>query len=121
MPPATDGDLRFGRLTAFQNYQMQIVMGIGQLAMSAMQLAQAMGGATKILELLDRQPQLPISGGDVPDEPMRGAISFDKVVFSYPTSPDVDVLRTPPGLAPCLRSSSALCRSTRLISRANSV
>ena len=46
----TYGDLQFGRLTAFQSYQMQIVMGIGQLASSAMQLAQAMGATTKIFE-----------------------------------------------------------------------
>jgi len=35
----TAGELKFGHLTAFQGYQMQIVMGIGQVAGAAMQLA----------------------------------------------------------------------------------
>jgi len=87
------GQLPFGRLTAFQAYQMQIVMGIAQVAGAAMQLAQASGGAAKIFELLDRTPTIPNSGGDVPAEPLRGVIAFEDVVFAFPSSPDAPVLR----------------------------
>jgi len=89
----TYGQLQFGKLTAFQSYQMQIVMGIGQLASSAMSLGQAIGGATKIFQLLDREPRLPTGGGQSPAEPMRGEIAFEGVVFAFPTAEDVPVLR----------------------------
>ena len=71
----------------------QIVIGIGQLAASAAQLAQAKGGAAKIFKLLDKAPEIPVSGGEVPTETMRGAVTFKEVNFSYPTSPWQPVLR----------------------------
>ena len=71
----------------------QIVIGIGQLAASAVQLAQAKGGAAKIFQLLDKAPEIPVSGGEVPTETMRGAVTFKEVNFSYPTSPRQPVLR----------------------------
>ena len=71
----------------------QIVIGIGQLAASAVQLAQAKGGAAKIFQLLDKAPEIPVSGGEVPTETMRGAVSFKEVHFAYPTSPQQPVLR----------------------------
>ena len=70
----------------------QIVIGIGQLAASAVQLAQAKGGAAKIFKLLDKAPEIPVSGGEVPAETMRGAVTFKEVSFSYPTSPKQPVL-----------------------------
>lgn len=71
----------------------QIVIGIGQLAASAVQLAQAKGGAAKIFKLLDKAPEIPVSGGEVPTETMRGAVTFKDVSFSYPTSNEKPVLR----------------------------
>jgi len=89
----TENNLRFGKLSAFQAYQIQIVIGIGQLAASAVQLAQAKGGAAKIFKLLDKAPEIPVSGGEVPTETMRGAVTFKDVSFSYPTSNEKPVLR----------------------------
>ncbi|KAL1495234.1 hypothetical protein AB1Y20_017097 [Prymnesium parvum] len=89
----TYGELQFGRLTAFQSYQVQIVMGVGQLAASVMQLAQAMGATTKIFELLDREPALPLAGGEVPPRPLKGEVAFETVGFAYPSAPGVPVLR----------------------------
>ena len=71
----------------------QLVIGIGQLAASAVELAQAKGGAAKIFKLLDKAPEIPVSGGEVPTETMRGAVSFKEVNFSYPSSPQQPVLR----------------------------
>jgi len=89
----TAGELKFGHLTAFQGYQMQIVMGIGQVAGAAMQLASAMGGASKIFELLDRTPEIPTRGGEVPESTMRGALFFEDLKFAFPTAVDRPVLR----------------------------
>jgi ABC-type multidrug transport system fused ATPase/permease subunit len=89
----TAGELKFGHLTAFQGYQMQIVMGIGQVAGAAMQLASAMGGASKIFELLDRTPEIPTRGGEVPESTMRGALFFEDLKFAFPTAVDRPVRR----------------------------
>lgn len=89
----TYGELSFGRLAAFQSYQMQIVMGVGQLAAAAMQLAQASGATKKIFALLHSEPRLPIEGGMVPAEPMLGKVVFDHVKFAFASSTSLPVLR----------------------------
>ena len=96
----------------------QIVIGIGQLAASAVQLAQAKGGAAKIFELLDKAPEIPVSGGAVPAETMRGAVSFKEVRFAYPTSPQQPVLRglsfSVPGVPEVLEPPSSALRLLRI-------
>jgi len=89
----TDEQLKFGKLSAFQAYQIQIVIGIGQIAASAVQLAQAKGGAAKIFKLLDRPAAIPVAGGQVPVEPMRGAVALRDVAFAYPSTREQPVLR----------------------------
>ena len=95
----------------------QIVIGIGQLIASAAQLAQAKGGAAKILQLLDKAPEIPVSGGEVPTETMRGAVTFKEVHFAYPTSPQQPVLRglsfSVPGVPEVLEPPSAALRLLR--------
>ena len=95
----------------------QIVIGVMQLAASAAQLAQAKGGAARILQLLDKAPEIPVSGGEVPTETMRGAVSFKGVHFAYPTSPQQPVLRglsfSVPGVPEVLEPPSAALRLLR--------
>ena len=95
----------------------QIVIGVGQLAASAAQLAQAKGGSARILQLLDKAPEIPVSGGEVPTETMRGAVSFKGVHFAYPTSPQQPVLRglsfSVPGVPEVLEPPSAALRLLR--------
>jgi len=67
-------------------------MGIGALAASAMQLAQAVGGAAKVFHLLEREPAILTEGGDRPAGEIEGTITFTGVTFKYPTRPDVPVL-----------------------------
>jgi ABC-type multidrug transport system fused ATPase/permease subunit len=58
-----------------------------------MQLASAMGGASKIFELLDRTPEIPTRGGEVPESTMRGALFFEDLKFAFPTAVDRPVRR----------------------------
>jgi hypothetical protein len=58
-----------------------------------MQLASAMGGASKIFELLDRTPEIPTRGGEVPEATMRGALFFEDLKFAFPTAVDRPVRR----------------------------
>lgn len=91
----TYGRLSFGLLSAFQAYQMQIVMGVGQLAGAFMQLAMAKGGSARIFQMLERAPRLPSAGeGAVLDaKALRGDVTFEGVDFAYPTRDDLPVLQ----------------------------
>ena len=66
----------------------QVVFGAGQFSSAATQLAQAIGGAAKVFELLDRTPRLSTTGGTIPSEPLVGRVTFRNVSFAY-ALPDV--------------------------------
>ena len=56
-------------------------------------LMEAVGAAEKVFELIDRQPMIDHhSGIDKPDK-LDGVVEFKKVSFSYPSRPDVEVLK----------------------------
>ena len=88
----TYGKLTVGDLTAFQSYQFNIVFSTARLTGALMQLAQAMGGAARIFQLLERKSAMPLSGGKAPEESMRGEVGFLGVSFAYPTRSDITVL-----------------------------
>lgn len=63
-------------------------------------LMQGVGGAEKVFEYIDREPQHPTDGTEAP-ETCNGLVEFKDVTFAYPTRPNTDVLkvaaREPPG------------------------
>lgn len=56
-------------------------------------LMEAVGAAEKVLELIDREPRIDHHSGTEKPETLAGMIEFQNVVFSYPTRPDVQVLK----------------------------
>jgi len=52
---------------------------------------QAVGASVRIFELMDKRPQIPVTGGDK-DDKITGGIVFDQVCFSYPSRKDTKVL-----------------------------
>ena len=53
----------------------------------------AVGAAEKVFELIDRQPEIDhYSGTEKPDK-LAGLIQFQNISFSYPTRPNVQVLK----------------------------
>ena len=56
-------------------------------------LMDAVGAAEKVFELIDRQPDIDHhSGEDQPDK-LSGVVEFKDVSFSYPSRPNVQVLK----------------------------
>ena len=104
-----DGELTLGQLTAFQSYIFSIGGALGQASQFITKLIQAQGAAGRIFYLLERTPLIPTPPADDEtkeaksdeEDPkpvarptsLTGNVSFDNVNFTYPTRPDVQVLK----------------------------
>jgi ABC-type multidrug transport system fused ATPase/permease subunit len=86
------GEMPFSELMTFIFYTMFIGGSIGGLGDMYAQIQKTLGASERLLEILDEKSEVeikPIS----PLVPIYGNISFENVQFSYPTRPDMAVLR----------------------------
>ena len=75
---------------------MNVIMGIDGIAtnsssMSA--LGEATGAASKLFSIIDRKAKINTKDGIVPEKSSEGIIEFKDIHFSYPSRPDVEVLK----------------------------
>ena len=56
-------------------------------------LMEAVGAAEKVFELIDRQPVIDHHSGSEKPDKLAGLIQFQNISFSYPTKPNVPVLK----------------------------
>lgn len=87
-----DGQMTIGALTSFILYAGYTAISLGGLSNFYTELNKGVGSATRIWEILDREPTIPITGGLIPSEKPRGEIRFDDISFNYPTRADAPVL-----------------------------
>jgi len=87
-----DGQMTVGALTSFILYAGYTAISIGGLSNFYTELNKGIGSATRVWEIIDRQPAIPIEGGLMPALKPRGEICFENVTFNYPSRPDADVL-----------------------------
>ena len=87
-----DGSMSLGDLTAYLLYTLTVAFSLAALSGLWGDLMRAVGASERVFELLDRDRGLEASGGSDP-APVAGDIAFDNVVFTYPSRPDVPVLR----------------------------
>ncbi|XP_067011462.1 ATP-binding cassette sub-family B member 10, mitochondrial isoform X2 [Anabrus simplex] len=88
----SDQHITVGSLSAFLLYAAYIGVSLGGLSSFYSELSRGLGASTRLWELVDRQPLIPVSGGLIPSEDPRGHVSFQKVTFSYPTRKSVPIL-----------------------------
>lgn len=88
----SDGQMSIGALTSFILYAGYTAISLGGLSNFYTELNKGVGSATRVWEILDREPTIPVTGGLTPAEKPRGEISFSKISFNYPTRADADVL-----------------------------
>ncbi len=82
-----------GDLTAFLLYGVIVAVSFGFLASAYTELAQSLGAAERIFEVLDRTSGLSESKSPMSIKlPVKGEVVFENVSFHYPTRPDIDVL-----------------------------
>ncbi|XP_077446442.1 antigen peptide transporter 2a [Stigmatopora argus] len=81
-----------GQLVSFILYQSQMGQNIRMLISISSSLLTSVGAAAKVLEVLDRQPQIGAGGEAAPDR-LAGHVLFRDLEFAYPTRPDATVLQ----------------------------
>ena len=86
------GQLSAGELTSFILYTLTVAFSIGAIGDLFTDFMRAVGAADRVFALLDRVPEIPLTGGLIPDR-IIGRVALDDVVFRYPTRPDVPVLQ----------------------------
>lgn len=88
-----DGTMTAGTLGQFMLYALIGAGSVGALTEVWAEVQRAGGGMQRIADLLAEEPQITAPPAPTPlPSPMRGAIRFEGVRFSYPTRPDAAAL-----------------------------
>uniref|UniRef100_A0AC35UGF0 Arginyl-tRNA synthetase n=1 Tax=Rhabditophanes sp. KR3021 TaxID=114890 RepID=A0AC35UGF0_9BILA len=83
-----DGEL----LVSFLLYQVQLADNLRQVGEVLTALMQSVGASRKVFSYIDRQPHI-LTDGTYKCDKINGEIKFDRVDFSYPSRPDLPVLK----------------------------
>nr|CAD7392551.1 unnamed protein product [Timema cristinae] len=89
----SDQHITVGNLSAFLLYAAYIGVSIGGLSSFYSELNKGLGASTRLWELIDRTPAIPLKGGLVPITEPRGHITFQNITFRYPARPDSVILK----------------------------
>lgn len=90
-PCGTHGHLCGGDLVSFMLYQQNLSNALEALGSIMGGIASALGAADKVLQLLNRQPEIKASG-KIASEPFIASVELKNVFFSYPARPNITVL-----------------------------
>lgn len=85
-----DGNIEIGVLVLFAGYMQNFFDPIQQLSQLYTQYQAGMAALDKIFDLLAEEPDATDTGGSVELGPIRGAVSFEDVWFSYEENPGED-------------------------------
>ncbi|XP_025835242.1 ATP-binding cassette sub-family B member 10, mitochondrial [Agrilus planipennis] len=85
-------DITVGNLSSFLLYAAYIGVSLGGLSSFYSELNKAVGAATRLWEIVDRQPAMPVTGGSIPIKEPEGHIQFNDIQFKYPSRSNVEVL-----------------------------
>jgi len=77
------GTTSVGQIMAFVNYLFGIMFPVMMLSMMAGQISAANASATRIMQVLDSEPEVPDRPEAVALDEMRGRVVFEDVSFSY--------------------------------------
>jgi len=83
------GRITAGELSAFVFYAIVVASAVGALSEVMGDLQRASGASERLLDLLATLPDLAVPAKPVAlPTPARGEVSFERVVFHYPSRPD---------------------------------
>lgn len=109
--------LTVGNLSSFLLYAAYIGVSIGGLSSFYSELNKSLGAATRLWEIVDREPVIPVQGGVIPVVMPEGHVQFKDVKFSYPSRSDVEIFKNlgldiPPGKTVAVVGPSGSGKST---------
>ncbi|XP_023946980.2 ATP-binding cassette sub-family B member 10, mitochondrial [Bicyclus anynana] len=106
--------LTVGNLTSFLLYAAYVGISIGGLSSFYTELNKGMGAATRLWEIIDREPKIPVKGGIRPKDRPRGELVIDNINFSYVGAPLIKglSLHLHPGKSVALVGRSGCGKST---------
>ncbi|XP_050499693.1 ATP-binding cassette sub-family B member 10, mitochondrial [Diabrotica virgifera virgifera] len=83
-----------GNLSSFLLYAAYIGISVGGLSSFYSELNKSLGAATRIWEIIDREPTIPTQGGLIPMTDVEGHIEFKNVKFCYPSRSDIEIFKS---------------------------
>ncbi|XP_057654143.1 ATP-binding cassette sub-family B member 10, mitochondrial [Diorhabda carinulata] len=89
----SSNEISVGRLSSFLLYAAYIGISVGGLSSFYSELNKSLGAATRIWEIIDREPTIPTQGGLVPLTDINGHIEFKNIKFCYPSRDDVEIFK----------------------------
>lgn len=85
--------MKIGDITAFMLMAMQLMLKFGLLAATFGAIMSTIGASSKIIKIMEYKPLVNTEGGIEPTHHPDGRMVAEKVKFSYPSKPDVEVLK----------------------------
>ncbi|XP_053983168.1 ATP-binding cassette sub-family B member 10, mitochondrial [Hylaeus volcanicus] len=85
--------ITIGSLSAFLMYAAYVGISLSGLSSFYSELNKALGANARLIELVERQPAIPIEGGKILEKELSGDIEFQNVSFAYPTRESIWVLK----------------------------
>ncbi|CAH0686262.1 unnamed protein product [Spodoptera exigua] len=79
--------LTVGNLTSFLLYAAYVGISIGGLSSFYTELNKGLGAATRLWDIIDREPAIPVSGGFRPAQRPKGELILENVFFKYAEAP----------------------------------
>ncbi|XP_071577918.1 ATP-binding cassette sub-family B member 10, mitochondrial [Temnothorax nylanderi] len=89
----SNSDITIGSLSAFLLYAGYVGISLNGLSRTYSELNKALGANVRLFELIDRQPLIPIEGGQILGKELSGNVTFRDVSFAYPTREKMPVLK----------------------------
>jgi len=88
-----NGTMSPGDLLNIFSFTATIGIAIASLGSFYTQLVSVIGGTERLKEILNKEAEVEISSETRETPPLEGSIVFDEVEFSYPSRPDMQVLK----------------------------
>lgn len=90
-----DSVISKGDFLSFILYAIYVSHALGAVSAQVGEFMRAVGASDRVVELMDRKPDINIIGGaKFEKKNLKGRIDFKNVNFSYPTRPDVPILKS---------------------------